>query len=99
MQTDLALAREEIKALRGERDPLKAALRRQLGQQVDQIPTTDLITRVNELASQNARLSEALTAAQTSKQQLEAELAEAQGDLAAARSSLRQMIRAETQRG
>ena len=99
MQTDLALAREEVKALRGERDQLKAALRRQLGQQVDQIPTTDLITRVNELTSQNTRLSEALTAAQTAKQQLEAELAEAQDDLAAARSSLRQMIRAESQRG
>jgi chromosome segregation ATPase len=99
MQTDLALAREEIKALRGERDQLKAALRRQLGQQVDQIPTTDLIARVNELTSQNTRLGEALAAAQTAKQQLEAELAEAQDDLAAARSSLRQMIRAESQRG
>jgi hypothetical protein len=58
-----------------------AALRRQLGQQVDQIPTTDLIARVYELTSQNTRLSGELTAAQATKQQLEAELAEAQDDL------------------
>ncbi|MFF5212267.1 hypothetical protein [Streptosporangium sp. NPDC000396] len=37
LKTDLELARQEIAALRGERNKLKEALRRQLGQQLDRL--------------------------------------------------------------
>ncbi|WP_406341291.1 DUF6262 family protein [Streptomyces sp. NBC_01578] len=45
LKTDLALARQEITSLRTDRDKLTDALRRQLGQQLDQAPSQDLITR------------------------------------------------------
>ncbi|MFD9607531.1 hypothetical protein [Streptomyces sp. NPDC059970] len=57
MKTDLALARQEITALREERDKLKDAVRRQLGQQLDQVGTGELAARIDELSRQNAELT------------------------------------------
>ncbi|GAA1698308.1 hypothetical protein GCM10009680_43120 [Streptomyces yatensis] len=37
LHTDLAMAREEIKTLRAERDQFRTAMRQQLGHQLDQI--------------------------------------------------------------
>jgi hypothetical protein len=54
LKTDLALARQEITALREERDKLKDAVRRQLGQQLDQVGTGKLVARIDELSRQNA---------------------------------------------
>ncbi|MCP3818960.1 hypothetical protein NLX86_12805 [Streptomyces sp. A3M-1-3] len=57
LRTDLELARQQITALRAERDQLKAALQRHLGQQLDQIAAADLVARVNELTRQHEELT------------------------------------------
>ncbi|MEV3961525.1 hypothetical protein AB0M34_11595 [Nocardia sp. NPDC050193] len=97
LKTDLAVARAEIARLRTERDQLNATVRRQLGQQLDQLASADLITRVEELTEQNKALTEHLARAQRGNAGLQDQLAEASDDLAAARKSLRRMIREENQ--
>jgi hypothetical protein len=82
--------REDNRRLRHEREQLQRALRRDLGWQLDQIGTTDLEARVDELAAANQKLTAELAA---TKQ----DLADSQDSLAAARASLRRMIRAENQ--
>ncbi|MGW3983560.1 DUF6262 family protein [Streptomyces mirabilis] len=93
LKTDLALARQEITSLRTERDKLTDALRRQLGQQLDQAPSQDLITRISELTKQNQQLITERDTLERTNTALEGQLAEAEEDLAAARTSLRQMMR------
>lgn len=95
LATDLELSRQQVAALRAERDQLKAALQRQLGQQLDQIGTADLAARIEELTRQNDELDRTVTGLQREKAELEERLTETEEDLAAARSSLRRMIRAE----
>lgn len=95
LRADLALAREEIKRLRSERDQLHHRLRLQLGAEIHDPRHAELITRVADLetvnrrllAERDARTAEAGTA-QLRARQLEDELN-------AARESLRRMIRAE----
>ena len=91
LRTDLELSRQEFIALRGERDRLTAALQRQLGQQLDQIGSADLIERVEELTRQNEGLVSELGELRLVKSELEAKVEELEDDLAAARSSLRRM--------
>jgi chromosome segregation ATPase len=95
IMTDLELARQEIASLRAERDKLKAAVQRQLGQQLDHVATGDLITRINELTEQNTQLITERDALEQRNAELDAKLAEAEEDLGSARISLRRMIRAE----
>lgn len=95
LQTDLELSRQQIATLRAERDQLKAALQRQLGQQLDQVGAADLVARVDELTRQHAELTAERDTLQRERVELEERLAETEEDLAAARSSLRRMIRAE----
>jgi len=92
LATDLELAREELKALRQERDRLKEALRRNLGQQVEGRTSQDLISRVQELENANALLAGQLKEALGLKESLERELEEAQDDLIGARTALRSMM-------
>ncbi|MFI6368794.1 DUF6262 family protein [Nocardia sp. NPDC050630] len=98
LKTDLAIARTEVARLRTERDQLKATVQRQLGQQLDQYAATDLITRVDELTDQNKILINELAASRRANADLEKQLADVQDDLAAARTSLRRMIREESHR-
>ncbi|MFJ8073838.1 DUF6262 family protein [Streptomyces sp. NPDC096176] len=95
LQTDLELSKQQITALRTERDQLKAALQRQLGQQLDQVGAADLVARVDELTRQHEELTAERDTLRREKKELEERLAETEEDLAAARSSLRRMIRAE----
>ncbi len=95
LKTDLELARQEVASLRTERDKLKGALQRQLGQQLDQVAAGDLIARINELTQQNERLIAERDALERENAQLEAKLAETEEDLGAARTSLRRMIHSE----
>lgn len=82
--------REDNRRLRHEREQLQRALRRDLGRQLDHIGTTDLEARVDELAAANQKLTTDLATAKR-------ELADTQDSLAAARASLRRMIRADNQ--
>ncbi|MBW3705799.1 hypothetical protein DTB58_17275 [Streptomyces griseus] len=95
LATDLELSKQQITALRTERDQLKTALQRQLGQQLDQVGAAGLVARVDELTRQHAALTAERDALRQEKAELEGRLVEAEEDLAAARSSLRRMIRAE----
>ncbi|WP_329373290.1 DUF6262 family protein [Streptomyces sp. NBC_01483] len=94
-QTDLLLARQEIKRLRTENGQLRQQARVHLGQQVEQLGNHDLVDRVNELAEENLRLSTAERQATTQNGELQQRVAELEDDLAAARTSLRRMIRNE----
>ena len=95
LRTDLELARQEIRDLRADRDKLRDAIRRQLGQQLDAISATDLTTRIGELTRHNQQLAGQASQAAADSQALRARVAELEADLAAARTSLRRMIRDE----
>ncbi len=95
LRTDLELARQEIGDLRAERDKLRDGIRRQLGQQLDAISAKDLTTRIGELTRRNQQLADQASQSATDSQALRARIAELEADLAAARTSLRRMIRDE----
>ncbi|MEU8976490.1 DUF6262 family protein [Streptomyces monashensis] len=89
LHADLAMAREEINELRTERDQLRSALRQHLGHQLDQISNRSLTERINELTEANRKLERELTQIRP----LTDHVQELERDLAATRTSLRQMIR------
>ncbi|SDL13253.1 hypothetical protein SAMN04488074_10991 [Lentzea albidocapillata subsp. violacea] len=93
LRTDLELAREEIRQLRGERDKLRHNARLHLGQQLEQVNAAELIARVDELASSNQELANQLRQALTDNDALRTRTTALEDDLAAARTSLRRMIR------
>ncbi|WP_328863944.1 DUF6262 family protein [Streptomyces virginiae] len=95
LRTDLELSKQQVAALRAERDQLKAALQRQLGQQLDQVGAADLVARVDELTRQHEELAAERDTLRREKTELAERLTETEEDLAAARSSLRRMIRTE----
>jgi hypothetical protein len=94
-QTDLLLARQEIKQLRTENGQLRQQARIHLGQQVEQLGNHDLVNRISELTEENLRLPTAERQATTENTQLRQRVTELEDDLAAARTSLRRMIRTE----
>ncbi|MGX1127819.1 chromosome segregation ATPase [Streptomyces glaucescens] len=93
LRTDLELAREEIRRLRSERERLQQAVRQKLGHQLDQLGAQDLATRVQELTQANTSLEARLQEATTAKGSLELRVVELEDELAAARTSLRRMMR------
>lgn len=95
IQTDLALARAEIKRLRTERDQQQHQLRLALGARMDNLAKADLVARVDELTRINSERSAAAAQHQADNHTLTARVTELENDLAAARTSLRRMIRAE----
>ncbi|QHC27027.1 hypothetical protein GR130_19220 [Streptomyces sp. GS7] len=96
LRADLALAREEIRRLRGERDQLQQTVRRHLGQQLDQLGARDLATRVQELTEANTRLEANLHEVTVAKSRLERHVTGLEDELGAARTSLRRMIKAQS---
>jgi hypothetical protein len=97
LRTDLELARAEIRELRAERDKLRQAARLHLGQQLDQISSKDLIARIDELTERDGRLEAQLAKTTADNGALQQRVIELEDDLAAARTSLRRMIRATNQ--
>lgn len=95
LKADLELARQEIRKLRTERDRLRTAVQRQLGHQLDTLSARDLTTRIDDLTRDNHRLASQLDEATTENACLHAEVKTLEDDLAAARTSLRNMIRSE----
>jgi Family of unknown function (DUF6262) len=95
LRTDLALARAEISRLRAERDQQHQQLRLALGARLDNLAKADLLTRLDELTTANTQLVAAAEQLQADNQALHGRVAELEDDLAAARTSLRTMIRAE----
>lgn len=99
LTTDLALARQEIKELRTERDNLRTNLQHQLGRQLDQLTHQHLIERIDELTQHNQQLTAQNRDLDTRNDQLQRRTTELEDDLTAARTSLRRMIRNTNQPG
>ncbi|MFE9171338.1 hypothetical protein ACFYNZ_17745 [Streptomyces kebangsaanensis] len=93
LKADLAMAREEITALRDERARLREAVRQQLGHRLGRVSNRQLTDRVTELTERVRQLERPEAHARTEAEQLGSRIAELQAGLAAARTSLRKMIR------
>jgi chromosome segregation ATPase len=98
LHTDLELTRADNARLRTELSQVRAAVQRQLGQQLDQLGAADLTVRVEELARQNRELRSEVDGLQQANRDLEHRLTQTAEDLNAARTSLRRMIRFENQK-
>ncbi len=98
LRADLALARQEIKQLRAERDKLHHRLRLQLGAEIHGPQHTDLITRVADLETANRQLIAERDARTAEAASALRRVQDLEDDLTAARESLRRMIRAENHR-
>ncbi|MFF6830228.1 MULTISPECIES: DUF6262 family protein [Streptomyces] len=94
LRTDLALAREEIKDLKKERDRLRDRVRLSLGAELDGVNRNELIERVQQLEQRNTTLDQELSETKDRIAALEGRLREAEDDLTAARTSLRRAMRA-----
>lgn len=93
LRTDLAVAREEIRRLRSERDKLAQRLRLQLGAEIEGPDRAQLIARVTDLEAVNRQL-----VAERGARAIEADTAkhratELEDELCAARESLRRVIK------
>lgn len=93
LRTDLALARDEIRRLRGEQDKLRHRLRLQLGAEIDGPDRADLITRVAELESLTRQLLVERDARTAEANHAQRRIRELEDDLTAARESLRRVIK------
>jgi hypothetical protein len=93
--TDLALAREEIRDLRTERDRLKDRLRLSLGAELDAVTREELLARIADLEQDNATLRSTLDAETSRADAVTRRADQADADLSAARLSLRRMVRQE----
>ncbi|MFD3480595.1 DUF6262 family protein [Streptomyces sp. NPDC058695] len=89
LKADLAMAHEEIRTLRDKCERLQSGTRRNLGQQLDQITQRPLAERITELTDANRKLEAEVAELRPLRQKARA----LEADLAAARTSLRQMIR------
>jgi chromosome segregation ATPase len=96
VRTDLELAKQDNRRLRSEVDRLKKAVREQLGTQLELASTRSLQQRIDVLTEANQRYRNENSSLATALDELRAKLAAAEDDLAAARSSLRRMIRGTT---
>ncbi|KUN78407.1 DUF6262 family protein [Streptomyces griseoruber] len=94
LRTDLALAREEIKDLKKERDRLRDRVRLSLGAELEGVNQHELIERVQQIEQRNTALEQALSEARDQVAALEGQLREAEDNLTAARASLRRAMRA-----
>ncbi len=91
--TDLALARAEITRLRAERNEQQRRERLALGSKLDDIATADLLARLDELTRHNSEVLADAARQRSENHVLQARVMELEDDLAAARTSLRRMIR------
>jgi len=93
LHTELALAREEIKDLKKERDRLRDRVRLSLGAELDDVSRRELVERVQQLEQQNAALNQELSGSRNRLIDLEQQLRESEDALTAARASLRRAMR------
>lgn len=90
LRTDLAIAQDEIRRLRAERDKLRARLRLQLGAEIEGPERAELIARVGGLEAATRQLAAERDAEASHAQR---QVRELEDDLTAARESLRRAIR------
>lgn len=93
LRTDLAIAREEIRRLRAERDKLRSRLRLQLGAEIEGPERAELIARVADIEAAARQLAAERDARAAEASHAQRQIRELQDDLTAARESLRRAIR------
>jgi hypothetical protein len=95
LRTDLAIARDQIKTLRVERDKLQQRLRLQLGAEIERPDRAHLSARVADLEALNRRLVAERDARTIEADTATRHVAELQDELSAARESLRRVIKSQ----
>ncbi|WP_101953463.1 hypothetical protein [Mycobacterium intracellulare] len=95
LRTDLAIARDQIKTLRAERDKLQQRLRLQLGAEIEAPGRAHLTARVADLEALNRRLVAERDARTIETDTVKRHVAELQDELNAARESLRRVIKSQ----
>lgn len=93
LRTDLAIARDQIRQLRSERDQLRHRLRLQLGAEIDAPDRAELVTRVAGLETTARQLLAERDARATEAEHAQRRVHELEDDLTAARDSLRRVIK------
>ena len=96
LRTDLELARQDNRALRGELARLKHILRERLGEQLDATSSETLRQRVDHLTEATDRYRNENLQLRAELAQVRDQLGTAEDDVTAARESLRRMIREQT---
>jgi hypothetical protein len=92
---DLAIARDQIKTLRAERDKLQQRLRLQLGAELEAPDRAHLTARVADLETINRRLVAERDARAIEADTADRRVAELEDELSAARESLRRVIKSQ----
>ena len=95
LRADLAIAREQIKTLRTERDKLQQRLRLQLGAELEAPDQAHLTARVADLETINRQLVAERDARAVETDTAKRRITELEDDLSAARESLRRVIKAQ----
>jgi len=95
LRTDLAIARDQIKTLRAERDKLQQRLRLQLGAEIEAPDRARLTARVADLEALNRRLVAERDARTIETDTATRRVAELEDELSAARESLRRVIKCQ----
>ena len=93
LRTSLAVARDEIRLLREERDKLRARLRLQLGAEIEGPDRAELIARVTSLQAASRQLAAERDARAAEASHAQRRIRELEDELTAARESLRRAIR------
>ena len=93
LRTDLAVAQNEIRRLRTERDKLRGRLRLQLGAEIDGPDRADLIARVAALEAASRQFAAERDARAAEASHAQRRVLELEDELTAARESLRRAIR------
>jgi hypothetical protein len=93
LRTDLAVARDEIRRLRAERDKLRARLRLQLGAEIEGPDRAELTARVATLEAASRQLAAERDARAAEASHAQRHIRELEDELTAARESLRRVIR------
>ena len=93
LRTDLAVAQNEIRRLRAERDKLRGRLRLQLGAEIDGPDRADLTARVAALEAASRQFAAERDARAAEASHAQRRVLELEDELTAARESLRRAIR------
>ncbi|WHM37980.1 hypothetical protein [Streptomyces sp. BPTC-684] len=93
LHTDLALAREEVKELKTERDRLRERVRLALGAEIDDVQRTEFVSRIQDLEKHNALLVAELAEQTERAGRLERRTLELEDEVTAVRRALARTIR------
>jgi hypothetical protein len=95
LRTDFAIAQEQIKTLRAERDKLQQRLRLQLGAELEAPDRAHLTARVADLEAINRQLVAERDARTIEADTAKSRVTELEDELSAARESLRRVIKTQ----